>query len=86
MNVINGNDSNNNNNINRSVTIKIWDFDLSRCIVHDSDSNMELEIASEIGSNQPGKPLYMAPEIYAGIPFNGTIADIWSLGVILFQC
>lgn len=32
----------------------------------------------------PGKPNYMAPEIYAGRSFRGQRADIWSMGVILF--
>jgi serine/threonine protein kinase len=31
-----------------------------------------------------GTPLYMAPEVYFGEPYNGK-ADVWSLGVMLFQ-
>ena len=31
-----------------------------------------------------GKPYYMAPEVVAGVPYDATCADVWSLGVLLF--
>jgi len=35
-------------------------------------------------SGRPGKVGYMAPEVFAGLPFDGRKADTFSLGVILF--
>ena len=26
----------------------------------------------------------MSPEVFAGLPFYGTLSDVWSMGVILF--
>lgn len=34
--------------------------------------------------DRPGKFAYMSPEIYAGQPFDGPRADMWSLGIVLF--
>ena len=35
-------------------------------------------------SNKPGKMGYMAPEIFSSLPFSGPLADVWSMGIVLF--
>mmetsp|Transcript_28576 Transcript_28576/g.56159 ORF Transcript_28576/g.56159 Transcript_28576/m.56159 type:complete len:324 (-) Transcript_28576:118-1089(-) len=48
----------------------------------------QLPSSGQFGSikeSKPGKLEYMAPEIFAGLQFNGVKADIYSLGVILFE-
>ncbi|CAK4077519.1 unnamed protein product [Aphanomyces euteiches] len=32
-----------------------------------------------------GKPFYMAPEVWAGLSYDATLADVWSLGIMLFM-
>uniref|UniRef100_H2Y4G9 non-specific serine/threonine protein kinase n=1 Tax=Ciona savignyi TaxID=51511 RepID=H2Y4G9_CIOSA len=59
--------------LSKKNTIKIADFGFAR----------------EIGANETsktycGSAAYAAPELLQGIPYTGTIADIWSLGVILY--
>jgi serine/threonine protein kinase len=39
----------------------------------------------EMTSTMVGSPIYMAPEILKGMPYT-TKADIWSLGVVMFEC
>lgn len=53
--------------------IKITDFGLSRII------NPET-----LAKTMCGTPLYVAPEILSGTPYNGTKVDVWSCGVILY--
>nr|XP_002130366.1 testis-specific serine/threonine-protein kinase 1-like [Ciona intestinalis] len=59
--------------LSKKNSIKIADFGFAR----------------EIGPNENsktycGSAAYAAPELLQGIPYKGTIADIWSLGVILY--
>jgi BR serine/threonine kinase len=39
---------------------------------------------NNLASSSCGSPLYSAPEIIRGLPYDGRMADIWSAGVILF--
>ena len=42
------------------------------------ENDLKKNICARIGT-----PLYMAPEVIKGVPYDNTI-DIWSLGVIIF--
>jgi serine/threonine protein kinase len=53
--------------------LKVADFGLSNKIF-DGQSLM----------TSCGSPNYAAPEVIEGLPYDGTQADIWSCGVILF--
>ena len=58
--------------------LKVADFGLARSLSLDL-----FEINSDV-PQKPGKVQYMAPEIYSSQSFSGTLADSWSLGIILF--
>ena len=32
-----------------------------------------------------GTPAFLAPEVCAGLPYHGTSADIWALGICLWN-
>ena len=54
--------------------LKIGDFGVSK----------GLGRTSGVASTRTGTPVYMAPEILGGDKYN-TMADIWSLGIIIFE-
>ncbi|TMW57103.1 hypothetical protein Poli38472_003028 [Pythium oligandrum] len=54
--------------------IKLCDFGFARAITHDNSVLTSIK----------GTPLYMAPELVQEKPYNHT-ADLWSLGVILYE-
>lgn len=53
--------------------VKICDFGLASFVASQPFSGF-----------RPGKPGYMAPEIFQNKPFNGYECDVYSCGVILF--
>jgi serine/threonine-protein kinase ULK/ATG1 len=53
---------------------KIADFGFCKTLMHDKD----------LTKTMIGSPIYMAPEALKGDLYN-TGADIWSIGVILFE-
>eukprot|EP01052_Picozoa_sp_SAG31_P001226 SAG31_NODE_41_length_31342_cov_8.029286_16_plen_372_part_00 len=59
------------------VTLKIGDFGLSRPLLPD-----------QLAETHVGSPLYTAPEVLlnrSGVEYDGSVADLWSLGVVCFQ-
>ena len=62
-----------------NFTIKISDFGLSSQIIKDKNG-IPQKLSGEIGSK-----FYKAPEIYLNKSYDGEKADIFSLGVILFN-
>lgn len=59
--------------LSKKNTIKIADFGFARIIE-----------PHEVSKTYCGSAAYAAPELLQGIPYKGTIADLWSLGVILY--
>mmetsp|Transcript_24382 Transcript_24382/g.36580 ORF Transcript_24382/g.36580 Transcript_24382/m.36580 type:complete len:393 (+) Transcript_24382:52-1230(+) len=61
--------------------VKICDFGMAREIAYNEEGSVVKYLPKD---GLPGKPKYKAPEIFAAKPFDGTKADIFSLGVCLF--
>ncbi len=61
--------------LDASANVKIGDFGLSNCI-KDNGQKMNSDV---------GTPLYMCPELISMREYEGAEADVWSIGVILFQ-
>ena len=59
--------------------IKLLDFGLSSKIIKTKDGNVQYQ-TEYVGTEE-----YAAPEVLNGIPYDGEKADIFSLGVILFN-
>jgi len=55
-------------------TLKIADFGFCKMLAENQNTTQTIV----------GSPIYMAPEILKGYPYS-IKADIWSMGVILFQ-
>ena len=61
--------------LDSNKNIKVADFGMAAW--QKSNSNGMLRTAC-------GSPHYAAPEVVAGTPYNGSVSDIWSCGIILF--
>lgn len=60
-------------NLNSAFQVKLADLGLARKVE-----------ANEMSETFCGTPLYMAPEVARGDPYDNT-ADIWSIGCMLYQ-
>lgn len=59
--------------LNKKNQIKLADFGFSRKLM-----------PTELSKTFCGSAAYAAPELLQGIPYIGTMADVWSSGVILY--
>ena len=55
-----------------NLNVKIADFGFARFV------------KANIAETSCGSPHYAAPEVIAGVPYDGKCADVWSCGVILY--
>jgi serine/threonine protein kinase len=63
--------------------LKICDHGVTRHLAYDN-ANPPCVLPFAPAENKPGKMGYMAPEIFASHSFSGPMADVWSMGIVLF--
>jgi serine/threonine protein kinase len=61
--------------------VKVIDFGIAKLTEHDGESLSVTRTGTAIGT-----PLYMSPEQARGERSVGAQSDIWSMGVVLFEC
>eukprot|EP00808_Paulinella_micropora_P028599 g36967.t1 len=64
------------------------DLSLENCLLSEGRAlitDFGLSLEGRHFQGKRGKPSYMAPEVYAGRRYDGHLADVWSLGCLLFM-
>ncbi len=69
--------------INTNGIVKITDFGLSNLYVG-NDSKCNNGSREKLLHTTCGTPNYVAPEILSGQGYNGFLADVWSIGIIMY--
>ena len=66
--------------------LKICDYGVTRQLHYNSEQQQppQPELYRASTTNKPGKMGYMAPEIFSAKDFSGPLADVWSMGIVLF--
>lgn len=64
--------------------LKVIDYGVTRHLTYSNTQPPHPLPFTASSSNKPGKMGYMAPEIFSSLPFSGPLADVWSMGIVLF--
>lgn len=72
--------------ISRHMNAKVSDFGFAKIVGGDGDGGSSISDAhmQELSKTWCGSVAYAAPEILLNEPYDAKIADVWSLGIILF--
>lgn len=62
--------------IDQNGKVKLSDFGLSKFV----------SMKSNLVKTPCGSPCYASPECLSGLPYNGYISDMWSVGVLFYAC
>lgn len=65
------------------LRVRLSDFGLSAPLVNNKSSD-DVQSAYSMLTDRCGSEEYASPEVILGTPYNGSLADMWSLGCILY--